>query len=140
MNITANMPPNREEKIPITSSTICQVLANHPDLSSNGFSFNDHGKPVPATDIEFLVMRIELPSAHRIQEIQTAYDYIRHFPLDDQKPVDNYALKHRIEWWGRAVGKSESISNGAVIVAAILCGYSIVREPNSPNCKFSEAS
>jgi len=133
MSNVATMPPGEAQ---VTKSTIGQVLVDLPDLTMNGFSFSDRGKPCPATDLELLVWRFDLLSPHRVPEIQTACDYIRQFPIEDQQPVDSYALKHRAERWGRTVGKEGYVCNGAAIVAAILCGYPIIREKNSPNCKF----
>jgi len=120
----------------VTRAIINQVLTTLPDLSSNGFHFYDRGTPHPATGKEFEEMRSDLLKDFRIEEIQTACDYLQLFPIER----GSYGLKHDIERWGYKVGKAGYVCNGATIVAAILCGYSIVREPNSPNCKFSKAS
>lgn len=122
----------------ISPTSIRRILTAHPDLCSNGFRFTQWGKSVPDTDKEFDKMRDDLLKDFRIAEIKTAVEFIRHFPIEHQEPVDSYALKHRIERWGRTVDMAGYVCNGSAIVAAILCGYKLHKR-NGPNCQFRRA-
>jgi hypothetical protein len=50
--------------------------------------------------------------------------------------ADSYSLKHNAENWGKENGLSPSISNGAFILAALICGYEYRRHDRT-NCIFN---
>ena len=79
-------------------------------------------------------MRDHLESQHGLLEINTAAEYILSHDIPDW--WTSYTLKHQAEHWGRRNGYCGYVSNGAVIVAAILCGFTILRLENDPNCTF----
>lgn len=117
-----------------------KIMANYPDLSIDGFRYKDRQVPHPATDEVFMDRRSQLVEDYELRRIMTACEYIHKFPIEGQRPVDSYALKHRAERWGHEFGMEGYVTNGAAIVAAVLCGYSIIREKNSPNCRFAAPS
>ena len=111
------------------------MLNQHLDLTRNGFDHSDrHGNPIPGSLHLRQEWRDYLLSQNGLAEINTACEYILSHDIPDW--WGSYALKHEAERWGQRNGYSGYVSNGAAIVAAILCGFTIRREENSPNCTF----
>jgi hypothetical protein len=109
-----------------------QVLEENPDLSANGFRFTESRFQPEMPPAEFERYREALVSPAGLKQIETACEY---FGLFGPTPRNwSYGLKHDMERWGQSVGLAGYVSNGSAIVAAILCGYGIKREQNSPNC------
>jgi len=121
----------------VTGKTVGQVLNQYKELSRNGFDYVDHQNgPIPRSPHERQQWCDHLHSADGIGEITTACEYILSLDIPDW--WTSYTLKHQAERWGRRNGYFGYVSNGAVIVAAILCGFTILRLDNDPNCMFPE--
>ncbi len=110
------------------------VLDQQPALTVDGFRFNTGKGLYPNTDEELAERRAMLLQPEYLAYLDTAIEYFRHFEID--KKAGSYGLKHCIENWGYSVGLSHYVPNGCAILAASMSGYKIVRERNSPNCKF----
>lgn len=111
-----------------------RVLSKYPDLGIDGFRHITHRGPYPSNDAEFAERRALFLVPKYLQQIDTAYAYLQHFDID--KHTGSYGLKHWMERWGRENGMESYVTNGCAIVAAVLSGYQLVRERNSPNCRF----
>lgn len=121
----------------VTRVTVRRVLNQHKDLSRKGFNYvNPGNQSAPVSAEQWQEWRDYLEKEVGLDEITTACEYILSHDIPDW--WGSYTLKHVAERWGRENGYSVYVSNGAVIVAAILCGFSILREENSPNCTFPE--
>jgi hypothetical protein len=110
------------------------ALAQHPDLGIDGFRHMTRRGPYPSNDAEFAERRAMFMEPEYLRQIDTAYEYLNHFDID--KHTGSYGLKHLMENWGRENGLESYVTNGCAILAAILAGYQIVRQRNSPNCTF----
>ena len=111
-----------------------RVLAKYPDLGIDGFRHITPSGPYPSNDAEFAKRRAMLMEPKYLQHIDTACTYLCHFEID--KHASSYGLKHRMENWARENGMESYVTNGCAILAAVLSGYQLVRERNSPNCRF----
>lgn len=121
----------------VNPTAVTQVLNEHRDFSRNGFDFHDNltgSEPNSAKERQEWRYQLLSPDGHA--ELNTACEYILSHDIPDW--WGSYTLKHEVERWGRKNGYSDYISKGSVIIAAILCGFSILREENSPNCTFPE--
>ena len=108
------------------------MLDQNPDLSANGWRYKGSRHDPEMPEERFQQFRFALTTPDGIAQIETACQYLRQFGPSPRN--GSYGLKHDIEYWGSDVGLEPYVSNGAAIVAAILCGYRIKRERNSPNC------
>jgi hypothetical protein len=116
----------------ISPAVVQQVLNENPDLSANGFRFKGSRFETEMSPEEFDRYRVQLVSQRSLEEIATTCEYLKHLGIQR----GSYGLKHDVENWGRDHGMSGYVSNGSAIVGAILSGYKVVRERNSPNCTF----
>ncbi len=110
------------------------IFVTHPDLSIDGWRHNSGSLDCPYSSTRFPTRREMLLDSKFIAQISTAVEYIRHHGIG--RRLNSYALKHYAESWGASVGMSQNVTNGCAILAALLAGYTPLREKNSPNCKF----
>ena len=101
---------------------VARVLGELPDLGVLGFA--DPGQP-PQRATAF--------GADFVGQVDTAVKFIRARGL--ALAAGSYTTKHQVE---RTAGRY--VSNGALIVAAVLTGHRPVRHRQGPNCKFERAS
>jgi hypothetical protein len=96
------------------TAAVRRLMAEHPNLGPFGW----RDTPSPFT-----------PTSDFINQVAAAADYIslRGLPLR----CGSYALQHLVEEHKRMY-----VSNGALIVAALLAGYRPVRYGSGPNCRF----
>jgi hypothetical protein len=105
------------------------------DLSITGFDCSGISKINPIKTPAFAEGRARLYDFMHLEQIHTCIDYLDHNNLSEW---GSYGAKHDMERWGRAHGGVNYITNGCAIVAAVLAGYTIIREHDSPNCRFSK--
>jgi len=116
---------------------IRKVLNQHPELSPDGYDKLNHpGLPTPGSSRLRQESRDHFLSQDGLSEINTACEYILSHDIPDW--WTSYTLKHAAERWGQRNGYSGFVSNGAAIVAAILCGFTILLQEDFPNCTFPE--
>ena len=127
MNYTPKILPEPEIK---------KVLDLFPDLSANGFSHHESGASIPATKAELDTWRDYLLYGDGISQVKSACYNIEEHSIAIRG--NSYGMKHKAEGWARSNGRFGYVSNGAFIVAAILFGYGVIREKNSPNCGFKD--
>lgn len=118
----------------LSIASVKQALSTLPDLTIDGFRHTTRSGPYPRTNEDFAERRAMFMQSTYLEQIDTACEYFNRF--DIEKRNGSYSLKHQIERWGYSVGRSDFVANGCAILAAIMSGYKIVRERNSPNCKF----
>ncbi len=116
-------------------AAVLDVLERHPDLSANGYRYKGGRFETEISPEAFQAYRDALSSSSGLVQIETGCKYLGLFGPHPRN--GSYGLKHDMERWGQSVGLAGYISNGAAIVAAILCGHGIERERNSPNCIIS---
>ena len=124
-------------KTPLTLANLTQALATLPDLAISGFRHNTRHGPFPRTEADFAESRAMFFQPEYLRQIETSCAYYREFGID--KGFGSYGLKHRVERWGMKLehtGLTGYVTNGCAIIAAVLCGYKLIRERNSPNCRF----
>lgn len=121
----------------IVQATVRQILDDHPDLCANGWRYKGSRHDPEIPEERFQQHRSALTTPDGIAQIEIACRYLRQFGPSPRS--GSYGLKHDAEHWGREVGLAGYVSNGAAIVAAILCGYRIKRGRNSPNCVIVRA-
>jgi hypothetical protein len=124
-------------KISIDPVRVEQALDTQPDLAIDGFRYTSHQGPFPETAAEFADRRAKFFDEDYRCQIATACAYYRLFGID--KGRGSYGLKHLVESWGHdKTGRTGYVTNGCAILAAVICGYALVRERNSPNCRFKK--
>lgn len=114
------------------TKAIMRVLDAHPDLSTYGWKFVSSAGWNDGDAFEW--NRAKTTSRSFTYQVRKAVDYIE---AEGLGKVGSYDLKHRVERWLADKGRPGYISNGAVIVAALVLGYGITRDENCPNCRFS---
>lgn len=128
-------------------ASIQAVLDAQPDLSYFGFRTRPgRGEDASAAAAEFAEKRAHLLSADGVQQVGKCLEYLALVrktrtarPADGRSTPGSYGLKHDVEAWLAARGKTDDngyIGNGAFIVAALVAGFPLHRsEPGrSPNC------
>lgn len=113
------------------------ALSQQPALCIGGFRHDTSSQNSPFSNENFPKYRAQFLEPEYLSQIDTACEYLRHFEID--KKSGSYGLKHLIERWGADVGLEPYIANGCAILAAILCGYKVVRIRNNPNCRFKRS-
>ena len=131
------MTRSRTQIVKLHPLNLKRQLDKHPDLCVFGFRYASVRTDYCVDTGVFAKYRANFLEPEYLRQVGITCKYLNRFDLD--KRVDSYALKHRIERWGRGVDLSGYVSNGCAILGAILCDYSIVRERNSPNCGFNWA-
>ena len=101
-------------------------------LCANGWRYQSSRFDPEMSSQDFARYRADLLSQRSVQGVFTTCEYLKHHGIQR----GSYGLKHDVENWGRNHGMSGYVSNGSAIVGAILSGYKVVRERNSPNCTF----
>ena len=119
-----------QPSVAVERGDIIRVVAENPDLSAYGWRFRT-GSLWNDGDA-FARHREQMLSQDFEQQVRASLAYLgtRRIPTK----VGSYGAKHLVERWA-----GRYVSNGALIVAAILAGYRVVRDDNSPNCGFSAA-
>lgn len=117
-----------------TIDRIKQALANHPDLCIDGFRSEIHLLNSPYSDANFPSRREMFFEPEFLHHVVVACAYFSIFEIDEK--WGSYGLKHDIERWANEFGLGRWITNGCAILAASICGYDVVREEDSPNCRF----
>ena len=112
------------------------VLEQHPDLSRDGFRFDIYASGSPYSNENFPENRAALLNPWHQEQIATVCEFLKQDEI--RKRDGSYGLKHAIERWGNEAGLCGYITNGCAIVGALLSGYTVVREKNSPNCRFKK--
>jgi hypothetical protein len=114
-------------------------LALHPDLCIDGLRYNCHRPASPYSDARFPERRSMFLKPNYLHQVETACEYLYHLHhsrLSDMEQIGSYGLKHRIEDWGRKSGFADYVTNGCAILGAVLSGYALIHERDSPNCSF----
>lgn len=108
---------------------VSRVMNEYPELSADGFKHltSDYKQA------DFDAAQAKMLTADFAKQIFTAWDFVRGTYLEK---YGSYTLKHAAERFGKVEGLESYVSNGALIVAAILRGYKPKREKSSPNCTF----
>lgn len=104
------------------------LMSAHGDLSAYGWAFrNRYGWN---TGSEFERNRAQMLKADFERQVAVCLAWL----LEHRIPrgAGSYGAKHRVE---NDVGVY--VSNGALITAALLAGYAVDRDFNSPNCGFA---
>src|SRR5204863_6848975 len=65
------------------------------------------------------------PSPIQPDEVATAMAFLQMFRPTQRAYVSSYSLKHAAENWGRTVGLRAYVSNGALILAALMLGLAV---------------
>lgn len=118
-------------------ASVMQALSTQPELAVDGFRHVTRHGPFPPTEAEFAASRAKFLDERYLRQIETACAYYRGFGIDTRS--GSYGLKHRVERWGASqAGLVGYVTNGCAIVAAVMCGYKVIREKNSPNCRFKK--
>lgn len=117
--------------------TLHNVLATNPDLSIDGWRDICDSPNCPYSPDRFPARRALLLAPDYVAMINTAREFIQRYGI--YKRCNSYGLKHDIEKWGASVDMSPFVTNGCAIAAALLSGYTIVREKNTPNCRFTKS-
>lgn len=94
------------------------ILAQHPTLTANGF--DDSNQPTKTNLLDY----------RGLCEVQGALDYLdagRRKTVAKQTSVGSYTLKHQAEGWHRLHDREVYISNGAMLIALMLRGFSLFR-------------
>ncbi len=115
-------------------ANVQKTLIALPDLCIDGFRHYTRRGAYPSTQEEFAKRRAMFLDPEYLSQIATACAYLNLFTID--RKDGSYGLKHTVERWGREAGMQRYVTNGCVILAASMSGYRIVRERNSPNCRF----
>lgn len=110
-----------------TNTALARCIEANPDLSAYGWRFRDRRNWNNGE--AFAANRDQMHTEDFAQQVECALTYLRTHRIP--KGAGSYGMKHRAE---NASG--QYVSNGAFIVAAILTGYQIQRDDNSPNCGF----
>lgn len=106
-----------------------RIMHEYPDLSADGWAcFTDGYRQT-----NFEKARHTMGTEDFEMQVLTAWHFIGCTYLEDHS---SYALKHGAERFGRDEGYVVYVSNGAMIVAAIIRRYAPKREHGSPNCTF----
>lgn len=113
---------------------IAQVMAQHPELCTNGLGFSYQHFTKVENKAEFLKHREEMLSERSCREFAAAVAWLKQ--ATRRKNLNwrcsSYGLKAVVERWaGDHVGKY--VSNGAFIAAAFHLGYKTGRAEDSPN-------
>lgn len=94
------------------------ILAQHPTLTANGF--DDANRPTKTNLLDY----------RGLCEVQGALDYLdagRRKTVAKQTSVGSYTLKHQAEGWHRLHDREVYVSNGAMLVALMMRGFSLFR-------------
>lgn len=118
------------------------VLAEQPQLTVFGFRppYGTGSGNVDSirTPDEFRRKRDALLSTDGLEQVRAAVAFLeqlRPARIVARTSRTSYGLKHSAEEWHRKQGRGRYIGNGALIVAALIKGFSIKRvEVRSPNC------
>ena len=116
---------------------VLQALSQYPDLTLNGFRYNEFDKdPFESAKSEH-ESRARLFSDDSLAQIATAIRWIDTVKMIKTYKCGSLGAKHRAERWGRENGLASYVANGALIVAAVHRKVDLRREPNSPNAKLA---
>ena len=115
-------------------SRVAAVLAKYPDLCIDGLRYQSRTPGSCYSDARFPARRELFFKPGYLRQIQTVLAFFGHVVMDDG--LGSYTLKHIIERWGHEHGLESCVTNGCAILGAVLAGYQVVRQRNSPNCTF----
>lgn len=110
---------------------ISAVSAAHPELYAYGLQHRARGR-LAYNDADKAFM--DTPDFR--WQVHTAMQFIamRRARTTLNRKISSYGWKHKAERWGRSAGLSSYVSNGAMIVAAHLCGVRVeAPNQNTPN-------
>ena len=113
------------------------VLNKFPTLNIHGFcheprSGNDVDSPYHPENHK--KEREKFFEERYLLQIQTVLKFCNFNTIP--KHFTSYTLKHAAENWGEEFRYEDYVTNGCAVVGAVLAGYTVRRERNSPNCKF----
>jgi len=94
------------------------ILSQHPTLTASGF--DDRHMPTKTNLLDY----------RGLCEVQGALDYLdagRRHTIAKQTSIGSYTLKHQAEGWHRLHDREVYVSNGAMLIALLLRGYSLFR-------------
>lgn len=118
----------------VNRNDVEQILKEHPELNSFGVGLYDNEK----NPSELQRGREYLLNQRGLEEIKRAMDYLTlcGYRKSINYNSSSYGLKHRVERYYRDSNccGNNYVSNGAFIVAALLCGFKIKsKEWSGPN-------
>lgn len=100
-----------------------------PDLCIDGMHIPDKDPRSPYSEVQFPIRRKLLLETGSITAIDLCCQYINEHGIP--RTWGSYGFKHEIE---RIF--NHYITNGQVMLAAVICGYTLVRIRNTQNCTF----
>lgn len=115
---------------------IKKVLRQHPYLCAEGYTggvFDDIDQ-LSAADLR--ESRDRLLSNWGVVQIDKARHFIKLFGVPQKDETDSRTLKSAIAHLGSQYGCYGYVSNGGAIVAALLCGITVVPDQHSTSCHF----
>jgi len=151
---TAHPAAEGDATAPSTIDRVRAVLEQYPDLAYRGFrtggvlqrDVREKGlsDALAAEEAAFASDRACLLTDYAAKEVELCLDYLANLRPNKHPNVSSYVLKHAAERWSRRGGGSGTyVSNGALIVAAILKGLPIKHTPRllfrlgNINCEFA---
>lgn len=127
MTVPLQGPATDDPAIELTM-LIKAIVKALPDFSSYGFRMREGSSG--NSGIAFEAWRLATSTPQFTRQVSYAIKYLMQHRIP--AALGSYALKHRAE---RAAG--HYITNGAAIAAALISGYSVVRDGEyQPNCTF----
>ena len=103
-----------------------------PELCLEGLLIYDKDPTSPYSEAQFPKRRLLLLSKESVTNVLLCSNYIREHGIP--KGAWSYGYKHQLEMilgWPRVY-----ITNGQIMLAALICGYRLKRIRNTQNCKF----
>ena len=92
--------------VEMSSRTLTPLRCRFPRMGANGLHPGQGNEPSPI----------------RPDEVAAAMAFLHMFKPTQRAYISSYTLKHAAENWGRTVGLRAYVSNGALILAALLLG------------------
>jgi hypothetical protein len=119
-------------------AVVRKLLSEHPCLWYAGFRAECRTDTSSDCIDQFLADESRPSRSDFLQQIQAVIAYCKQ--SEDASRLDSYSFKHEVENWCALGGERRYVSNGCAILGAMLSGYGIKRELNSPNCRFIRKS
>jgi hypothetical protein len=113
------------------------VNPNHPDLRDlrvHGYCTGIDAEGIPERGP--LVIHGD---EHFLRQVMAAFRFLSEESLPSKGAgLDSYWLKHEVEYWSERVSSRLYVSNGALIVAAVMKGYTVTRyeSKHNPNARI----
>lgn len=104
-----------------------RIAARYPNLTTGGFvELEPTPHKVSDLGVERLPVGDSITEPETLRQIKACCEFLTKFGLTDEvdrsPPFNSYHIKHEVEDWLRIEGRSAYISQGALIVAALVVG------------------